>query len=201
MADVDEMAEGLERMHPDHNKIGTSGIIDQHIKDDTSAMTLEEMAADEKAYVGEIHPHLASPPEPPQPKRQLRSADVRKVRDLKTEEVHVAEWDGYITIKALTAKERDDFESSVLEKRGKTREFTNKNIRAKLVVKCAVDPVSFERMWSDVDAEWLGDKSAHAVNTLYEAAARLSGITEADASELEGNSKRGDGDASSSPSR
>ncbi|MEO7102881.1 MAG: hypothetical protein ABI119_06045 [Gemmatimonadaceae bacterium] len=128
------------------------------------------------------------------PRKRLGSADVRKVRDLKTEDVEVPEWGGFITIKALTAKERDDFESSMLEKKGKTREFKNTNIRAKLVVKCACDELG-NRVWSDEDASWLGDKNAHAVNLLYEAAARLSGITEADADELEGNSPGAVGDA------
>ena len=128
-------------------------------------------------------------------KRRLTGADVRKARDLKTEDVFVEEWDGFITLKALSAKERDAFESSFMVQKGKKREFVNANIRAKLVVKCAIDEMQ-NRLWSDDDAGWLGDKNASAVNRLYEAAARLSGITEADADELEKTSSGDPGDAS-----
>jgi hypothetical protein len=156
------------------NEIGTSGVVD-----------LTKKRATKKTVV--VKP------------RRLGAGDIRKVRDIKTEEVFVKEWDGLVTIKALSAKERDNFESSVLQKVGRKgeREFTNKNIRAKLVVRCLINP-DFSLMYGEQDAEWLGDKNASAINHLYTRCALLSGITEADENELEKNSLNGDGADSSS---
>lgn len=128
----------------------------------------------------------------PSERKRLTGADIRKKRDLVTEDVEIPEWDGWVTVKALSAKERDDFENSVLVKRGKVKEFQNTNIRAKLAVRTTINPDG-TRVWTDDDAEWLGDKNASAVNRIYNVAGRLSGITDADADELEGNSKAAHG--------
>lgn len=171
----------------DVNAIGTSGYVDGVTQLDGVGQVDPQEAADYAAP--DIQPPSASfanaPTDSPT-KRRLTGADIRKKNDIVTENVDV--WDGFVTMKALTAKERDSFESAVLVKKGKSREFSNANIRAKLVVRCAVDEFG-HRVWADEDAEWLGDKSAPEVDKMYAVAARLSGITEADADELEKNSK------------
>lgn len=121
-------------------------------------------------------------------RKRLGSADVRKIRDLKTEDVDVPQWGGFVTIKALTSAERDDFESSLRIKKNGKNDVSTANMRAKLVVMCAVDEYG-HRIWSDTDAGWLGEKSSAVLSKLYDVATRLSGISEEDAKELEKNSK------------
>ena len=121
-------------------------------------------------------------------RKRLGSADVRKIRDLQTEDVDVPQWGGFVTIKALTSAERDDFETSLRIKKNGKNDVSTANMRAKLVVMCAVDEFG-HRIWSDDDAGWLGQKSSAVLSKLYDVATRLSGISEEDAKELEKNSK------------
>ncbi len=104
-------------------------------------------------------------------------------KDLETAEVEVPEWNGTVLIRGLTGRERDEFEASILERRGKRMIPNVANIRAKLVVKCVID-ADGKRLFADTDANELGEHSAAAVNRIYEAAAKLSGLTDEDVEEL-----------------
>lgn len=106
--------------------------------------------------------------------------------DLTTIEVEVPEWNGIVLVRALTGRERDEFEASILERRGKRMEPNVANIRAKLVVKCCVGEDG-QRLFTDQDANALGEHSAAAVNRIYEAASKLSGLTDEDVEDLAEN--------------
>lgn len=120
------------------------------------------------------------------------------IRDLQTEEVHVPEWGGTVLVRGLTGAERDEFEASVLERRGKSRELNLVNLRAKLVARCVVDE-SGARLFLEDDVAVLGTKSAAALQRVFEACQRLSGMSEADVEELTGNLDGGP--SGSTPSR
>jgi hypothetical protein len=104
--------------------------------------------------------------------------------DLAFEEVEVPEWGGSVRIRCLTGTERDNFEASVY-KNGETPDF--RNVRAKLVAKTIVDEEG-NRLFTDNDVKELGRKSAGALNRVWEASSRLSGLSEDDIKELAGNS-------------
>lgn len=106
--------------------------------------------------------------------------------DAVTEDVDVPEWGGTVRVLGLTGKERDEFEESMLVKRGKRRDVSLVNARAKLVSLAVVDEDG-KRIFSDVDVAELGNKSAAALTRVYEVAARLSGLSDEDVDELEGN--------------
>ena len=57
------------------------------------------------------------------------------------------------------------------------------NLRAKLCVWCIVDAQG-ERLFTDADSAALGEKSGAAIDVIYDAASRLSGISENDMAEL-----------------
>ena len=112
---------------------------------------------------------------------------ILQAKDLPYEDVAVPEWGGKVRVRALTGAERDRFEASIVEQRGKAGPRLNTaNIRAKLVALCCVDEQG-NRLFSDEDAELLGRKSAAALNRVFEVAQRLSGLTQADMEELEKN--------------
>jgi hypothetical protein len=106
--------------------------------------------------------------------------------DATTEDVDVPEWGGTVRVRGLSGTERDQFEASMLVKRGRHRDVTLINARAKLVSLAVIDE-SGERVFSDSDVAELGHKSAAALTRVYEVASRLSGLSEADVDELEGN--------------
>jgi hypothetical protein len=117
----------------------------------------------------------------------LSRDDILKTDDLKRETVNVPEWDGDVIVRALNGRERDDWEASIVQQRGKDMVRNLANVRAKLVVRSVIDEDG-NRIFEDRDANALGLKSAAALNRLFEVASRLSGLSDEDVEELAGNS-------------
>ncbi|MEV0237559.1 hypothetical protein [Nonomuraea sp. NPDC050786] len=117
-------------------------------------------------------------------------------QDLKTMDVSVPEWGGEVRVRTLTGRERDDFESESVTIKGNKREMKT-NLRARLVVKCAVDE-SGAPLFTPADVMKLGQKSAPALERVFEAAAKLNGMTDEDVADLEGNSDAVQSDGSTS---
>lgn len=113
---------------------------------------------------------------------------ILQAEDLPRELVEVPEWGGCVYVRALTGAERDAFEASVVEQRGKSTKMNLRNIRAKLVALTIVDEEG-TRLFSDADVKLLGQKSAAALDKLFEVAQRLSGLKDEDVEELAKNSE------------
>lgn len=116
----------------------------------------------------------------------LTKAAILQAVDLPTETVEIPEWGGAVLVRGLTGAERDAFEASVIELRGKERSFHLENIRAKLAALSMVGDDG-ERLFSDREVSELGKKSAQALQRVFSVAQRLSGLTEADIEELTKN--------------
>jgi len=117
----------------------------------------------------------------------LTRDDIMAINDLPCEDVLIPEWGNrYVRVRGLTGAERDQFEQSIVEARGKDTRVNLRNIRAKLVALCVVDEEG-KRLFKDEDAELLGRKSAVALNRIFEVAQRLSGLRPEDVEELAGN--------------
>lgn len=121
-------------------------------------------------------------------KKFLTRDDILGVNDLPYEDVLIPEWGNrYVRVRTLTGAERDAFEQSIIEQRGKKVRMKLNNIRARLVALTVIDE-NGNRVFSDEDAEWLGKKSAAALDRIYTVAQRLNGFRKEDIEELEGNS-------------
>lgn len=116
----------------------------------------------------------------------LTRAEILKVTDLQTDVVSIPEWGGDVLVRGLTGKERDQFESSIVEMKGKVQSVNLANVRAKLVSLCVVGEDG-ERLFGDSDAEELGKKSARALQRIFEVAQKLSGLSGEDIEELTKN--------------
>lgn len=115
---------------------------------------------------------------------------------LPTEEVDVPEWGGTVVVRGLDGQGRDDFEASTTVVRGRVAVRDTANIRAKLVAHCVIIPETGEPMFTQQDAYALGKLSGVALNRVWAVAARLSGMGDEDAEELEGKSPDPPGDGS-----
>lgn len=117
----------------------------------------------------------------------LKRSDILGHDDFVTEEVNVPEWGGVVVVKAMNGLERDAYESSLFELRGKNVIRKMDNIRAKLVAMTVIDPETKELMFTVADIETLGKKSAAALDRIFTVAQRLSKITAEDIEELTKN--------------
>ena len=118
-------------------------------------------------------------------KKKFKSAaEILAIDDLKTEVVHIPEWDTSVYIRALNGTERDQFEIDSLKRKGKDIEANMENLRARLVSLTATDEKG-ERFFED--ATKLGKKNAFALDRLFNVARKLSGIGNAEVEELTGN--------------
>jgi hypothetical protein len=106
--------------------------------------------------------------------------------DIRRETVFVPDWNLNVYVKTLTGAERDAWESTIMSFDGKKTRMNIRNMRARLVVMCIVDE-SGNRIFSDAEAEVLGQKSAAALDRLYAVAQRLNAVSDADMEELEKN--------------
>lgn len=117
---------------------------------------------------------------------------ILKAEDLPRETVPVDEWeaDASVLVRGLMGDERDSYEQSLAKVRrvGKKTEITPTldNIKARLCVIAIIDEEG-NRVFTDVDAKALGQKSALVLNRIVDVIERLSGMTKEDLEELTGN--------------
>lgn len=108
---------------------------------------------------------------------------ILSANDVVKELVHVPEWGGDIYVKGMTGAERDGFEASIIQMRGRDANVNFKNIRAKLAVLTICD-ADGKRLFTDKDLDALANKSAVALQRIFPVAQRLSGIGDNDVKEL-----------------
>lgn len=97
--------------------------------------------------------------------------------------VNVPELGGEVIVRGMTGVERDAFEMSCFEGRGKKRDWNMRNMRAKLVGFCCIDEAG-RRVFTDQDVEALGSVRADVIDRLFSVAQKLSGMKDEDVDEL-----------------
>jgi hypothetical protein len=121
---------------------------------------------------------------------RLSHDDFLRADDRQPEEVSLDGIPGYdgrtVLVRGLTGAERDQFETSMLVRRGNKLETNWHNLRAKLVALCVVDDDG-KPLFDVAETELIGNKSAAVISRIYDTAARLSGLSESDVEELIGN--------------
>lgn len=134
---------------------------------------------------------------------ELSADDLRQMAqqmsDRVIEKVQVPEWRKAVYVRSLTGRERDEYEASMLEFRGKKTRQNMGNLRARLLVLAICDRDG-RRIYNRGDAELLGNLNAAGVDRVFEVAQRLSGLTGDDIEELAGNSGSGQSDDSGTAS-
>lgn len=113
----------------------------------------------------------------------LNRDDILNAADMSSEVIEVPEWGGAVMVKSLTGAERDHFEASIVERAGKKTKMNMANVRARLVALTVVDE-DHKRLFRFADVEALGQKSASALDRIFDVAMRLSGMRNEDVEEL-----------------
>ena len=103
------------------------------------------------------------------------------VVDIRKELVDVPEWgkDAAVWVRGMTGAERDKFESSIVESRGKGTKVNMVNVRARLASLTICDEGG-NRLFTQADIAALSAKSASALQRIFAVAQRLSGIGDED---------------------
>lgn len=112
----------------------------------------------------------------------LSRAAILAADDLAKEAVPVPEWGGEIIIGTMTGTARDAWEQS-LAGGGKVN---LENLRARMLAYCALGEDG-KRLFTDGDADALGQKSGAALDRCIKVAQRLNKLTEDDLKEIKGN--------------
>ena len=96
--------------------------------------------------------------------------------DRRTEEVPVPEWGGSVLVRTMSGAERDAFELGVTGT-------SKSNIRARFCASVIVDDKN-NRVFSDNEIVALGNKSASALDRVFDAGQRLNKFSDKDVEEL-----------------
>jgi len=106
-------------------------------------------------------------------REQILSAD-----DLRHVDVEVPEWGGTMRLRTITAKDRQKFHASGTK--GVMNDFLER-----FIVACAVDDKN-KPLFTEEDVKALGNKSANALNRVFEAAVELNGMSQRGVEDLQG---------------
>jgi hypothetical protein len=101
----------------------------------------------------------------------------------KTEEFEVPEWGGSVLLRELTGRERDKFESSMVERRGNNIRQNFDNLRARLISICVVNEQG-ELLFNKADLNRLGDMPAAGLDRVFAKCQELNGLTQKDVEDL-----------------
>ena len=105
----------------------------------------------------------------------LSRAAILEVADVQQEDVDVPEWGGVVRVRGLTARERDAFEGTVVQAQGNRITRNTANISARLLCLTAIDEDG-NLLFTQDDAEALGNKSGEAMTRVTRVILRLSGM-------------------------
>lgn len=112
---------------------------------------------------------------------------ILNAEDRELEPIDLPKWGSpEVFVRVMSGTERDDFEASMIQQRGKNVTQNLTNIRAKLAVRCLVDKEG-KRVFSDDDAVELGKKSCSMLQLVFEKARDLNKLSNEDVEELAKN--------------
>lgn len=127
-----------------------------------------------------------------------KAAFFAAVQQLPIDRVDLPEIGLTVYVRAMSGVERDAWEKSLLEGRGKNQRVNTDNVRAKLVAKVTCDEKG-ERVFTDADAVELGKGRVDVLNRIFSKAQELSGVSDKDVEELgKGSAPAAGNDSSSS---
>lgn len=113
----------------------------------------------------------------------LNAKQILECKDIESEVVKVPEWGGEVAVKGLTLAEKDEWTGSIMQ----DGEANIEGATAKLCVMCMRDEKG-ERLFGLDDVPALQEKSAAALDRVFQVAQRLSGIGQEDIEETVKNS-------------
>lgn len=111
------------------------------------------------------------------------------LQDLGTDEVFVEPWGTYVRVKSMSAGQRNKLATLMLTSSGRDFDVDLSQlpgVMANVVAWCVVDETG-KRLFADSDVDSLNEKHGDALQTIFEAAMRVSGLGDTDAGTIAKN--------------
>lgn len=116
----------------------------------------------------------------------LTRDEMLEANDHQIVKVAVPEWGGHVHVCTITGRQRDAWEQQMVGDR-KAGKAQMANIRASLAVLTVCDEKG-DPVFRPGDVDTLGEKSAAALDRIFEVASKINHLGEKDVEELAGNS-------------
>ena len=135
--------------------------------------------------------------------KPLTAEEILALDDRKVVRVACPEWGGHIHVRSLSGEELDAWEveqyerSRVEKEEGQDQQAMLRNLRARLVSRCASDKAG-RPLFTPEQASALGKKNGRVLKRVFDVARKLNGMTPEDEQELLGNSESAPSGASGS---
>lgn len=109
-----------------------------------------------------------------------------QAEDTQIVDVAVPEWGGSVRLRGLSGKERDAFEAASVQQIGNDVKVNKQNFRARLIAACAINEDGTP-LFDKGDVIHLGQKSAKALDRLFDECLSLNGMKPDDVKDLTEN--------------
>lgn len=135
-------------------------------------------------------------------KKFLKKLEILSAQDVITKELYIPEWDGWITIKTITAAERDNYQIKMFREqmqlkqqlinqgaKGDVAALVQSKIDSSMsatLLKAAIVNPDGSQMFSDADIAALAQKNAEVVDRIIVEIKKLNAISPSDVEELAG---------------
>lgn len=105
---------------------------------------------------------------------------ILNVNDIQEEIVEVPEWNVEILLKGMSGEDRNRILEECVTINPKTKETKTdlKKMYPEVIIACAYDPVTKEKIFSHEDRDALGKKNGKALDIVFKVAAKLSGLND-----------------------
>jgi hypothetical protein len=110
----------------------------------------------------------------------LTLEEIKSVDDIKAQTVEVPEWGGEVLVKSMSGRLRSNLEQKV------ANNAPHGDVKMMIVTSCCVKEDG-SPMFTTADKKWLAEKAAAPLETIFEAACKMSGIGDDADEDAEGN--------------
>lgn len=118
---------------------------------------------------------------------ELTAEEIFAIDDLPIETVVVPEWnDATIRLRTMTGFERDEFEAQIQRQRTGNKRIDLRGLKIRMIRLTAIK-ADGAPLFATTDEQDLNKKSSRALERLFKATSKLSGLSEDDVEELAGN--------------
>ena len=114
---------------------------------------------------------------------ELTRDEILAIEDLPVEAVEVPEWNGIVYMRTLSGKQRDDFTQLATDRRA-AKHFDIRGLKVRLVAMCLCDKNGKLLFAGNGDDAKLNAKAGAAIDRLFKAAQRLSGLSNDELDEM-----------------